>query len=39
MFGATGVTGLNLWSIFVAVIGATVVLVVKHAVMGQRLAH
>ena len=33
-FGATGVTGLNLYSMFVAVIGAVVVLVVYHAVVG-----
>jgi uncharacterized membrane protein YeaQ/YmgE (transglycosylase-associated protein family) len=35
LIGATGVTGLNIWSMFVAVIGAVVVLVVKHAVMGR----
>jgi uncharacterized membrane protein YeaQ/YmgE (transglycosylase-associated protein family) len=39
LFGATGVTGLNLWSIFVSVIGAIAVLAVKHAVTGRRLAH
>ena len=31
-FGASGVTGLNLYSIAVAVVGAVVVLVVYHAV-------
>jgi uncharacterized membrane protein YeaQ/YmgE (transglycosylase-associated protein family) len=31
-FGAAGVTGLNLYSLFVAVIGAVVVLVLYHAV-------
>ena len=31
-FGGTGVTGFNLWSMFVAIIGAIVVLVVYHAV-------
>ena len=31
MFGAHGVTGLNLYSMLVAVIGAVVVLVVFHA--------
>jgi len=31
-FGATGVTGLNLYSLLVAVIGAMVVLVVYHAI-------
>ena len=35
-FGATGVTGLNLYSMFVAIIGAVVVLVIYHAV--RRLA-
>jgi uncharacterized membrane protein YeaQ/YmgE (transglycosylase-associated protein family) len=35
-FGATGVTGFNLYSMFVAVIGAVVVLVVYHAVVGRR---
>jgi uncharacterized membrane protein YeaQ/YmgE (transglycosylase-associated protein family) len=33
--GSGGVTGFNLWSILVAVIGAVVVLVVKHAVTGR----
>ncbi|HZT58720.1 MAG TPA: GlsB/YeaQ/YmgE family stress response membrane protein [Pyrinomonadaceae bacterium] len=31
LFGAQGVTGLNLWSIIVAVIGAVVFLVLYHA--------
>ena len=31
-FGAAGVTGLNLYSLFVAVVGAVVVLVLYHAV-------
>jgi uncharacterized membrane protein YeaQ/YmgE (transglycosylase-associated protein family) len=31
-FGASGVTGLNLYSIFVAVIGSVVVLVVYHMI-------
>lgn len=31
-FGAVGVTGLNLYSLLVAIIGAVVVLVVFHAV-------
>jgi len=34
--GATGVTGLNICGIFVAVIGAVVVLVAYHAIFGQR---
>lgn len=32
MFGAHGVTGLNIWSLIVATIGAIVVLVVYHAI-------
>jgi uncharacterized membrane protein YeaQ/YmgE (transglycosylase-associated protein family) len=31
-FGAVGVTGLNLYSLFVAVVGAVVVLLLYHAV-------
>lgn len=38
LVGATGVTGFNIWSLFVAVLGAIVVLVVKHAVMGRGAA-
>lgn len=33
--GATGITGFNLYSMFVAVIGAVVVLLVYHAVAGR----
>jgi uncharacterized membrane protein YeaQ/YmgE (transglycosylase-associated protein family) len=36
LVGGTGVTGLNLWSVFVAVVGASAVLVVYHAVSGRR---
>jgi len=36
IFGAHGVTGLNPYSLFVAVIGAVVVLLVYHAVRGSR---
>ncbi|MBZ5609710.1 MAG: GlsB/YeaQ/YmgE family stress response membrane protein [Acidobacteriia bacterium] len=32
MFGAAGVTGLNLYSLAVAIVGAVVVLVVYHAI-------
>jgi len=32
MFGASGVTGLNVYSVLVAAIGAIVVLVVYHAI-------
>ena len=35
-FGASGITGLNLYSMVVAVIGAIVVLVIYHAVFGRR---
>jgi uncharacterized membrane protein YeaQ/YmgE (transglycosylase-associated protein family) len=35
-FGVTGVTGLNLYSILVATIGAVVVLFIYHAVAGRR---
>ena len=34
--GATGVTGFNLYSMFVAVVGAIVVLVLYHAVFARR---
>jgi uncharacterized membrane protein YeaQ/YmgE (transglycosylase-associated protein family) len=36
MFGAVGVTGLNLWSLVVAVVGAIVVLIVYHMIFGRR---
>lgn len=35
-FGASGVTGLNLYSLLVAVVGAIVVLVVYHAIFRRR---
>lgn len=34
-FGAAGVTGLNIYSLFVAVIGAVAVLVLYHMVSGR----
>ena len=34
--GATGVTGFNLWSMLVAIIGAIIVLVLYHAIFGRR---
>jgi len=34
--GATGVTGCNFYSMFVAVVGAIVVLVLYHAIFGRR---
>jgi uncharacterized membrane protein YeaQ/YmgE (transglycosylase-associated protein family) len=36
VFGAVGVTGFNIWSMFVAVIGAMLILVVYHAIAGRR---
>ena len=38
MFGATGVTGLNIWSMIVAVVGSVVVLLVYNAVTTRRRA-
>jgi uncharacterized membrane protein YeaQ/YmgE (transglycosylase-associated protein family) len=35
-FGAAGVSGLNLYSLLVAVIGAVVLLVIYHAIVGGR---
>ena len=36
LFGSSGVTGLNLWSTLVAVVGSVVVLVAYHAVARRR---
>jgi uncharacterized membrane protein YeaQ/YmgE (transglycosylase-associated protein family) len=36
LFGAAGVTGFNIYSMLVAVIGAVVVLWVYHALIGRR---
>ena len=36
--GSTGVTGFNLWSLFVAVIGAVIVLVLYHTLFGRARA-
>ena len=36
MFGMSGVTGLNIYSMVVAVIGAVLVLVIYHAVVRRR---
>jgi uncharacterized membrane protein YeaQ/YmgE (transglycosylase-associated protein family) len=36
LIGAAPVTGFNIYSLFVAVVGAVVVLVVYHAVFGRR---
>jgi uncharacterized membrane protein YeaQ/YmgE (transglycosylase-associated protein family) len=35
-FGAAGVTGFNIYSMIVAVIGAIVVLVIYHMIVGRR---
>jgi uncharacterized membrane protein YeaQ/YmgE (transglycosylase-associated protein family) len=35
-FGHTGVTGINLYSIFVAAVGAAVLLVIYHAIVRPR---
>lgn len=34
--GASPVTGFNLWSLFIAVVGAVVVLVIYHALFGRK---
>ena len=39
LIGHAGVTGFNLWSVFVSVIGAVVVLVTYHAISGRRSSH
>jgi uncharacterized membrane protein YeaQ/YmgE (transglycosylase-associated protein family) len=36
-FGASGVTGFNLYSMIVAIIGAIIVLVIYHAVFGRKV--
>ena len=38
LFGATGITGFNIWSLIVAVIGSIVVLWLYHMVTGGRRA-
>ena len=35
-FGAAGVTGFNIWSLIVAVVGAVVVLLIYHALFNRR---
>ena len=37
LFGSSGVTGLNLYSLVVAVIGAIVVLLIYHSVVRRRV--
>jgi uncharacterized membrane protein YeaQ/YmgE (transglycosylase-associated protein family) len=36
-FGASGVTGFNLYSMIVAIIGAIIVLLIYHAVFGRKV--
>ena len=36
LVGQTGVTGFNLWSVFVSVLGSILVLVAYHAIAGRR---
>lgn len=36
LFGASGVTGLNIYSLIVAVVGSVVVLLIYHAIFGRR---
>ena len=36
LFGATGVDGFNIWSLFVAVVGAVILLAVKHALFARK---
>jgi uncharacterized membrane protein YeaQ/YmgE (transglycosylase-associated protein family) len=38
LFGASGVTGLNIYSMIVAIVGAVVVLLLYNAVIGRRRA-
>jgi uncharacterized membrane protein YeaQ/YmgE (transglycosylase-associated protein family) len=38
LVGASGVTGFNIWSMFVAVAGAVVLLAAYHAIAGRRSA-
>jgi uncharacterized membrane protein YeaQ/YmgE (transglycosylase-associated protein family) len=38
LIGDAGVTGLNLWSLLVSVVGAVLVLVAYHAISGRRHA-
>lgn len=39
LFGGTGVTGFNIWSFLVALIGAIILLVIFNAVTGKRNTH
>jgi uncharacterized membrane protein YeaQ/YmgE (transglycosylase-associated protein family) len=35
-FGATGITGLNIWSMIVAIVGSVLVLWAYHVISGRR---
>jgi uncharacterized membrane protein YeaQ/YmgE (transglycosylase-associated protein family) len=35
-FGATGITGLNIWSMIVAIVGSVVVIWAYHAISDRR---
>jgi uncharacterized membrane protein YeaQ/YmgE (transglycosylase-associated protein family) len=37
--GSSGVTGFNLWSVFVAVVGSVIVLMLYHAIMRPHGPH
>ncbi len=37
MFGASGTTGINLYSILVAIVGSVVVLLIYHAIVRRRV--
>ena len=36
LFGSEGVTGLNIWSMIVAIVGSIVVLLIYNALVGHR---
>jgi uncharacterized membrane protein YeaQ/YmgE (transglycosylase-associated protein family) len=38
LFGSEGVTGLNIWSMIVAIVGSIVVLLIYNALVGHRSA-
>jgi uncharacterized membrane protein YeaQ/YmgE (transglycosylase-associated protein family) len=38
LFGSSGVTGLDIWSMIVAIVGSVVVLLIYNAVAGRRSA-
>jgi uncharacterized membrane protein YeaQ/YmgE (transglycosylase-associated protein family) len=38
LFGASGISGLNIYSMIVAIVGSIVVLLIYNALMGRRRA-